>query len=115
MLYWLGFSLKLIVLLSGIFLILGSITERWWSVHFVRFGSIKLFWIWVWTLISILILSYMPLNLPFQIPLNGVSTEVISVENVRITFQIQTTFTEAFWIAAFASMLGIYLRFTTSG
>ncbi|MBO8183397.1 MAG: hypothetical protein H0Z28_11500 [Archaeoglobus sp.] len=113
LLYWTGFSLKLIVLLSGALLIIGSITSRWWSVHLVKFGSTKLCWIVVATFVSLLALNLgIPgLELPIEIPLNEISTEIVRMENVKITIPIYARLTEAFWIAVFASLLGIYVRF----
>jgi hypothetical protein len=110
--YWTGLSIKLLVLFSGAVLVLGSITNRWWSVHLVRFGSTKLCWIVAATLIPLLVLSFeIPgIELPFKIPINGVSTEVIRMENVKVTLQVYAGITRTFWIAFFASLLGIYVR-----
>jgi hypothetical protein len=110
--YWLGFSFKILIILSGGLLILGSISSKWWSKHLVKFGSSKLIWVVAGTFISILLfnLGIPGVELPFNIPINGVSTEVVRLENVKVTFQIYARITEAFWIALFASLLGIYVR-----
>jgi|Deesub1362A_J573_1020465.scaffolds.fasta_scaffold00072_77 hypothetical protein len=110
--YWLGFSFRILIVLSGGLLILGSISSKWWSRHLVKFGSSKLIWVVAGTFISILLLNLgIPgFELPFKIPLSGVSTEVLKLENARITFQIYSRFTETFWIATFTSVLGVYVR-----
>ncbi len=111
--YWLGISLKILIFLSGGLTILGSISSRWWSKHLVKFGSTKLIWLVAGTFISILILNLgIPgFELPLRIPINGVSTEVLRLENVKITFQIHSRLTQAFWFATIASLFGIYVRF----
>ncbi len=114
--YWLGISLKILIFLSGGMIILGSISSKWWSEHLLRFGSAKLIWIVVGVVASVLILNLgIPgFELPFRIPINGVSTEVLRPENfedVKITFQIHSKLTKAFWFATTVSLLGVYVRF----
>jgi len=113
-------GVTLVILITGIFLIIGSFfADRWWGVKLIRFGSFKIFSL----VISLALLAavILPLigsrinqivNLPveFRIPVQG--SEIISFqqEGISMTVGIYSNFTEVFFLACITAVIAIYSR-----
>jgi hypothetical protein len=109
-------SFKILIVISGIFIVIGALTNKWWSRHLLRFGAGKPAWFVLGILITVVL--FIPLNsylqnmdIPFQLPIYGEKTVSFQQENIRVSFKIVSKFTESFIYALIVSILGLYVRF----
>jgi|Deesub1362A_J573_1020465.scaffolds.fasta_scaffold00360_7 uncharacterized membrane protein len=119
LLEWFCRGLTAIALLSGFFLFVGSLNvEKWWGVKLIRFGSLKILFLVISFLVSVLILPVFTttvserLDVPagLQIPFHGVEDVVFEMEGVKISFKVFSILTQSFWLACITAIFGLASR-----
>jgi hypothetical protein len=117
--YWIMTSFKVLILLAGILMLLASLQpDKWWSAHFMRFGSFKVLGLVVLFLVFILAMKYgssillekSDFPVEFEIPLSGTTNIEVQNSGFTMKFQLSTSFENAFGFAILTALLGVVAR-----
>ncbi len=120
---------KIMIILGGVFMIIGSIgASRWWGKKLIDWGKMRVFWMVILLIIILLIGtllmnnyftsiisgfveggSTVQLDLPYLVG-SGQAT-VIAQEGVEISGPLRTGFTSSFWLAIVTAGMGIGAKF----
>jgi low affinity Fe/Cu permease len=120
---------KIAMIISGVFLILGSLSPKsWWSGRLVRFGVMKPLWAVIGIIIVVVLGAFfinnvLPGILSNAIPDGGASVQITVPylvgsasatiqmgSQASITAPINLSLTPVFWVAVVTAILGIVAR-----
>jgi len=118
--FWLTKVLTVIILISGISMIIGSVSlDKWYGPLLVKFSSLKVLRLVISTGVAMILVlpalgnnlnNYMDIPFDIDIPVQGESTITYKDENLYLKMNIFSEFTNSFFFACFVGLTGAASR-----